>query len=286
MDLIEPLPLQDLERVERSPNAAVLAGAEVRTIFLGFDQMREELLYSNIKGKNPFKDVRVRKAFYHAIDIEAIRARLMRGLAKPTPLLISPELFEHSSRYRRLAYDPEAARRLLTEAGYPSGFEVGMDCPNDRYVNDGEICEAVAAMLSKIGVKVSLNVQPKARFFAKALQSGGYQVSFYLLGWRAIDSHIVLHEVHGCRSATGTLRGFANLGGYCNPKVDELADRILLEPDTKVRDAMIAEAYDITTSEVAYIPLHQQPIAWGVSKTVKVVQRADNSVLLYWAVKE
>ena len=285
VDVIEPVPVQDIARVNGTENAKVLAGPELRTIFLGFDQIRDELLESNVKGKNPFKDVRVRQAFNMAIDKETIKARVMRGLSTPSPLMIAPELAAHAG-FANPKFDAEAAKKLLADAGYPAGFEVGMDCPNDRYVNDGPICQAVVGMLARIGVKVNLNAQPKAQYFAKVLKSGGYKTSFYLLGWTpgTFDSHNVLHDIHGCR-AEGSPRGESNLGGYCNKDVEALTDKILVEADTAKRDAMIKEAFTITTKEFAYVPLHQQALAWGVSKKVELVQRADNSVLLYWAKK-
>jgi peptide/nickel transport system substrate-binding protein len=287
VDVIEPVPIQDIPRVNSSDKAKVLAGPELRTIFLGFDQSRDELLESNVKGKNPFKDVRVRQAFNMAIDKETIKARVMRGLSTPSALMIAPSLFTFSKDFSSPKFDADAAKKLLADAGYPNGFETGMDCPNDRYVNDGPICQAVVGMLARIGVKVNLNAQPKAQYFAKVLKPGGYKTSFYLLGWTpgTFDSHNVLHDLHGCRGE-GTARGETNLGGYCNPKVDELTAKMLVEADTTKRDALIKEAYEITTKEFAYVPLHQQALAWGVAKNVTLTQRADNSVLLYWATKK
>ncbi|KAB0267345.1 ABC transporter substrate-binding protein [Microvirga brassicacearum] len=288
VDVIEPVPLQDIARVNGTPNAQVMTGPELRTIFLGFDQTRDELLYSNVKGKNPFKDPKVRQAFFQAIDIETIKSRVMRGLATPSALMIAPELFPFSKDFVRPKYDPEGAKKLLADAGYPNGFEVGMDCPNDRYVNDEAICQAVVGMLARVGVKINLMAQPKAQYFAKVLKSGNYQTSFYLLGWTpgTFDSHNVLFDIEGCRDDAKSSRGESNLGNYCNKKHDELADKILVENDTAKRDQMIKEAFQLTTSEFGYIPLHQQSLAWGVSKKVKLSQRADNSVLLYWARKE
>lgn len=288
VDVIEPVPLQDIQRVNSSPNAQVMTGPELRTIFLGFDQTRDELLFSNVKGKNPFKDVRVRQAFFQAIDIETIKTRVMRGLSTPSALMIAPELFVHSKDFQRPKFDPEGAKKLLADAGYPNGFEVGMDCPNDRYVNDEAICQAVVGMLARVGVKVNLMAQPKAQYFGKVLKAGGYQTSFYLLGWTpgTFDSHNVLHDIEGCRDNPQSARGESNLGNYCNKKHDELADKVLVENDKAKRDQLIKEAFQITTSEYGYIPLHQQALAWGVSKKVKLSQRADNSVLLYWARKE
>src|SRR5882672_8111668 len=167
VDFADPIPLQDVDRVNASSNAQVLQGPELRTIFLGFDQYRDELKYSNIKGKNPFKDVRVRKAFYLAIDEIAIKDKVMRGAATPSALMISPLLFTRSGEFKRPAADPEQAKKLLAEAGYPDGFTVTMDCPNDRYVNDEAICQAIVAMLARVSIKIDLLAQPKAKYFAK-----------------------------------------------------------------------------------------------------------------------
>ena len=288
VDVIEPVPLQDITRVDSSPNAQVLKGPELRTIFLGMDQIRDELLYSNVKGKNPFKDIRVREAFYKTVDVELIKTRVMRGLSTPSALMIAPQLFPLSKDFTRSKLDPDGAKKLLTEAGYPDGFEVTMDCPNDRYVNDAAICQAVVGMLARIGIKVTLLAQPKAQYFAKVLQAGGYQTSFYLLGWTpgTSDSHNVLYEILGCRDDPKSPRGQGNLGGYCNKKVDEITDKVLLETDTAKRDLLIKEGYEIAAKDFGYIPLHQQALAWGVSKKVKMTQRADNQVLLYWATKQ
>jgi peptide/nickel transport system substrate-binding protein len=289
VDVIEPVPIQDIARVNSSGNAAVITGPELRTIFLGMDQVRDELLYSNVKGKNPFKDVRVREAFYKAVDVDLIKNRVMRGLSTPSALMIAPQLFSLSKDFARPKLDPDGAKKLLADAGYPDGFEVTMDCPNDRYVNDSAICQAVVGMLARIGVKINLLAQPKQQYFAKVLKPGGFQTSFYLLGWTpaSSDSHNVLHDIMGCRDdAKDATRGEANLGGYCNKQVDALTDKILLETDDAKRDQLIKQAFEIGIKEYGYIPLHQQALAWGVSKKVKLTQRADNQVLLYWATKQ
>ncbi|WP_349358346.1 ABC transporter substrate-binding protein [Stappia sp.] len=286
LDMVYPVPVQDIKRVNDNEGTKALTGPELRTIFLGFDQKRDELLYSDVKGKNPFKDVRVRKAFYQAIDIEAIKDKVMRGLSTPSALMISPFQFARSDEFERYPYDPEAARALLAEAGYADGFSVGMDCPNDRYVNDEAICQAVAAFLARIGVKVDLNAQPKAQYFAKVLASGGYDTSFYLLGWTpgSFDSWNVLHNLNGCRDDTGAGGPF-NLGGYCNPKVDELAAKVLSENDPDVRNGLIAEAFTLIHEDVSHIPLHQQGLAWGVAANVDLEQRADNQFHFRWVTK-
>jgi len=282
IDMMYPVPVQDMKRLEGDANTDVLAGPELRTIFLGMDQFRDELLYSNIKGKNPFKDIRVREAFYHAVDIEAIKSKIMRGLATPSAIMISPFLFAaHAAEFKRLSYDPAKAKALLAEAGYPDGFEVGMDCPNNRYVNDEKICQAVVAMLARVGVKVDLLAQPKAQYFAKVL-SPKLDTSFYLLGWTpgSFDSWNVLFNIIGSPADSG--RGKFNLGGYSSATVDELTTKVLSETDAAKRDVMIRDAFMALHNDRGYIPLHQQGLAWGKRKNISLAQRADNQFMLYY----
>ncbi len=295
VDVIDPVPLQDVARINQSQNARVLEGPEIRTIYLSFDQMRPELTASSVKGKNPFKDKRVRQAFYQAIDIEAIKRQVMRNAATPASSLISPLLFPQINEIQRYPFDLAAANRLLDEAGYPrqggaqgTRFEVDLDCPNDRYVNDGPICQAVTAMLARVGVKINLLAVPRAQFFAK-INAPNYNTPFYLLGWTpgTMDAHNVLNDLMSCRNADGTGgKGQFNNGGYCNQKVDQLAASVLTESDTTKRNAMILEAFKILHDDVGYIPLHQQALAWGVARNVEIVQRADNQPLFYWATKK
>ncbi len=276
VDMAYPIPVQDMKRVDGDANSSMLVGPELRTIFLGMDQFRDELLHSSVKGKNPFKDKRVRQAFFQAIDINAIHKKVMRGLSEPSAMMIAAGIHGGgNSKFKRLEYDPAGAKKLLAEAGYADGFEVGMDCPNNRYVNDEQICTAAVSMLAKVGIKVNLLAQPKAKYFAKVLNPK-LDTSFYLLGWTpgSFDSWNPLHNLHGCPSDAG--RGKFNLGGYCNPEVDKLTDKILGETDQAKRDAMIEQAWTMTIGDVAHIPLHQQAVAWGVRSNVDLKQRPDN----------
>ena len=282
IDMMQPVPLQDVARLSANPNLKVMQGAELRTVFLGMDQKRDELMFSSVKGKNPFKDVRVRRAFYQAIDIEAIRKTTMRGASSPTALMVAPGINGFTQEQnKRLPYDPEAARKLLAEAGYASGFEVGMMCPNDRYVNDGEICQAVAAMLARIGVKVNLTTESKATYFSKILRR---DTSFYMLGWTpsTYDSHNAIFSLIASPGEGG--RGQFNLGQYANARVDELATAIAAESDAKKRQAMISEVFKLHHDEVGHLPLHQQVLSWGMKKNVELVQLADNFNSLRWVV--
>ena len=282
--MIDPVPVQDIPRVKSHAGTDVLTGPELRTIFLNMDQVRDELLYSDVKGKNPFKDVRVRKAFYQAIDVEAIKTRIMRGNAVPSALLIYPPLFSRSAEFKRHPYDPAAAKKLLAEAGYPNGFALEMDCPNDRYVNDEAICQAVVAMLARIGVKAKLNAMPKAQLLREGRRTAEVR---QLLQSARLDGKLARqpqHPAFNCRlprRADGK-GATVNFGGYCNPVVDELASSITTENDTNKRDDMIAKAFRIIHEDVGLIPLHQQTLNWGVSKKVSMVQRADNRILFHW----
>jgi len=280
VDVMEPVPVQDIARINAAPNARVITGPEMRTIFLGMDQKRDELQYSNIKGKNPFKDKRVRQAFYQAIDIVGIQKTVMRGASRPTGLLVGPGINGWTAEQdKRLPYEVEAAKKLLTEAGYPNGFEVSLNCPNDRYVNDGQICQSVAANLAKIGVKINLVAETKGTYFPKVLRR---DTSFYMLGWTptTYDSHNALSSLTSCPDDKGT--GQFNLGAYCNPKLDELTKKIQSESDKAKRNEMIKEAFKMHADDVGHLPLHQQSLAWGVSKKVELVQLADNFMYFKW----
>ncbi len=281
IDVMEPVPVQDIARINASPNAQVVVGPELRTIFLGMDQKRDELLYSSVKGKNPFKDKRVRQAFYQAIDIAGIQRTVMRGASRPTALMVGPGINGWTAEQdKRLPYDVEAAKKLLADAGYPNGFEVTMNCPNDRYVNDGQICQSVAANLAKINIKINLAAETKGTYFPKVLRR---DTSFYMLGWTptTYDAHNALDALMRCPDdKVGD--GVYNLGWYCNPKIDELIAKIKSNTDKASRQAQIKEAFAIHADDIGHLPLHQQSLAWGVSKKVSLTQRADNFMPFKW----
>ena len=282
IDMMEPVPLQDIEKLKANADLVILQGPELRTIFLGMDQSRDELLFSSVKGKNPFKDKRVRQAFYQAIDIDAIKTRIMRGASTPTNLMVAPGIRGFSPELnKRLPYDPVAAKKLMVEAGYPDGFEVGMNCPNDRYVNDSLICQAIAAMLAKIDVKVNLMAETKVTYFPKILSRN---TSFYLLGWTpsSYDSHNALFALVMSPGANG--QGQFNLGSYSNKRIDALGPQIASELDESKRNAMIAEAFKLHSDDIGHLPLHQQALAWAMRKNVTLVQLADNNNWLKWVV--
>lgn len=286
VDMIYTVPTQDKDRISKTQGLKIMQGPETRVVYLGFDQSRDELLESSVKGKNPFKDKRVREAFYRAIDVEAIRTRVMRGQATPVAQMVAPGINGFIEELNvRPKYDPELSKKLLAEAGYPNGFEVGMDCPNDRYVNDEAICQAAVAMLARAGIKVNLLAQTRSKYFAKIL-GPGYNTSFFMLGWSpasTYDVHNVFEQLIQTRN-TQTRKGLFNVGGYSNPKFDELADKVESETDRNKRGQMIREAQKIYIEDFAYIPLHQQALIWAMRSNVEMFQPADNSFPLRFAV--
>ena len=279
VDMIYPIPQQDLERIKASGKAGVLQGAELRTMFINMDQHRNELQDSDVKGRNPFKDVRVRKAVAQAIDMGAIRDRIMGGTSHNAGIMVAPGINGYDkSLDERLPYDLDGAKKLLAEAGYPSGFEVGMDCSNDRYVNDEKICQAIVGMLGRAGIKVKLNAQTRAKFFEKVLARN---TSMAMLGWQPLsyDAHSTLQDV--MNTPEGKV-GTYNVGNYANGKVDELTAKVEVETDPAKRQALISEAFTIHKADVGHIPLHQAGLAWGVRKGVTVPLRSDDSLELKW----
>jgi peptide/nickel transport system substrate-binding protein len=282
VDFILDPPPQDLRRLEENKETKVLRGQENRVVFFGFDQFRDELLYSNVKGKNPFKDVRVRQAVYQAIDIEAIRSRTMRGSALPTGGITPSILGSHPDAEKRLPYDQARARQLLTEAGYPNGFDVTLDCPNNRYVNDEEICIAVAAMLTRIGINTKVTAMPRATYFPKLEK---HDTSFYMLGWggAVTDAQTTLSPVlRSLDKATG--QGSYNYGRYSNPKLDALIDSAAVEMNADKRRDTIRQALLEHNAQAHHVPLHRQMIPWAMRQNVTAVHRADN-VLVFEVVK-
>ncbi len=281
MDLIYTVPTQDIPRIEKTPGLKLIQGPELRTIFIGMDQVRDELLYSSVKGKNPFKDVRVREAFALAIDEPAIAQRVMRGQARPTWLMYGPGVNGFDAGLNvRPAVDLAKAKTLLADAGYPEGFQITLDCSNDRYVNDEAICTSIGAMLARIGIKVDVFARTKVKFFTDA-NYPNYKTSFYMLGWTpsTYDAHNVFTNLIHSR---GPGIGLNNNEGYSNPKVDALIDEIGIELDKTRRLSKINEASKLVQSDFGYIPLHQQTIVWAARQNIELTQPADNTIPMRW----
>ena len=278
VDFVLDPPAQDLQRLQQQ--VKVVEGNEYRTIYIGLDQGSPELKYSTIKGKNPFADVRVREALYRAIDVEAIKKAVMRGLSAPTGTMIAPQVHGWTKQLaERVPYDPDRARALLKEAGYAEGLNFTLDCPNNRYINDEAICQAVVAMWARVGVQARLNAMPRATYFPK-VQS--FDTSVYLFGWGVptFDSLYTLQSL--IRSKNVGADGSFNYGYYQNDEVDKLIDQIKTETDEAKRTAAIHRALEIHAQEFGHLPLHDQVIPWAMKKNVNAVHRADNRLTAEW----
>ena len=271
--VLDPSP-QDLPRLRQDGNLKVVDGIENRTIFFGMDQHRDELPGSNIKGKNPLKDQRVRKALYQAIDINTITRVTLRGLGQATGALVAPQVNGWTKEvHARFPYDVAAAQKLLADAGYKDGFEVDFACPNNRYINDEQICQAVAAMWAKIGVKAKLRTQPLVTYFPMIQR---YEASIYMLGW-GVPTFDALYSLQSLvRSVGAGGDGNYNVGRYSNPQMDALVERTKKETDLKLRTELLTKALQLQNQDVAHIPLHNQVIPWAMKKNIDVVHRADN----------
>jgi peptide/nickel transport system substrate-binding protein len=278
--VLDPAP-RDVARLRNTPGVKIVEGPENRIVFIGMDQQRDELLYGSLKSKNPFKDLRVRKALYHAIDIETLRTKLMNGLAMPTGSMTPSPIasFNDAELERRMPYDLALARKLMAEAGYADGFEVTLDCPNNRYINDEEICIALAGMWSQLKVKVRVNAMPRVNYFPKLEK---FDTSMYMLGWggSVTDAETTFTPVMRNVGEKGV--GSYNYGRHKDDKFDALAAQSSVEADPAKREQLIRAALKEFKEQVHTLPLHRQVIPWAARQNVNVVHRADNWLEVDW----
>jgi peptide/nickel transport system substrate-binding protein len=255
IDFLYGEPYAALDHIERTGGLKLARAPQFNVHWLGFDHRSEELRSSNIKGRNPFRDRRVRQAVYQAIDVETLVQEVHRGLALPVGMPIAPGVHGHTAELgERLPYDPDAAQALLAEAGYPQGFRVTLDCPNDWSRARGEaLCRFIAPQLAAVGIEVTLNFQPTTEHWAKL---GRRESDFFMDGWiEGFDSGGTLLELYHSR-------GGGNEGGYANPRVDELSEHIQQELVTYIRDAMIEEVWQVVIDDIVYVPLYQSVGVW------------------------
>ncbi len=282
IDMVNPVPVQDVPRLKETAGLTMHEGIEARVIMLGFPHESATLKYSDdVTDKNPFADRRVRQAVYQAIDNDALIDKIMRGNAAPAALLVSDTMRGHSAAQdQRYAFDPDGAKALLAEAGYPDGFSFGLKCPNNRYLNDESICKAVTAMLAKIGLNAKLDAMPVANYWPE-LRADNYDM--YLLGWSpgTFDAEHPIRFLMATPNAEKKL-GSWNFGGFSNARVDELLPMIQSEIDETKRQAMLDEVHGVLKDEVAYVPLYVQPLLWAAKDNVSLTQRADNFFILRW----
>jgi len=274
VDLLTDLPTQDVARLRADSKLKIMDGPEVRTIFFSPDIGSPELKYSSVKGKNPFADKRVRQAMSMTIDREAIKRNLMRGLSIPAGIIVAPGVNGNSPDIDvPTKLDVDGAKKLLAEAGYPDGFEFRMNCPNNRYVNDEEICQAVVSMWAKIGIKASLVAENMATYSQKFQN---FDTSLYMLGWgvATYDAQYTLQSI--VRTRTGGADGNFNFSRVSDAQVDKLVDAMKSEVDVNKRNAMLKDALVRVRDEVLVIPIHHQMRPWAMKANVNTVHRSDD----------
>lgn len=282
VDMINPVPIQDAARVAERDGVKVIQGIEARVIMLGFSHGADTLKYTADAGKpNPFQNADVRAAVAHAINVPAILQTIMRGNAEPASQLVSPAMRGYSPTLGdRPAFDVEAAKSKLAEAGYADGFSFGLKCPNDRYLNDEAVCQAVVSMLAQIGISAELDAMPVRNYWDE-LRADNFDM--YLLGWSpgTFDAE---HPIRFLASTPNPEKrlGSWNFGDYSNARIDELLPAIQSEINETVRNAMLDQVTEILQGETAYVPLYVQPLVWGARDAVELTQRPDNFFILRW----
>ena len=280
LDFTQDLSTQDVPVLAMNPAIRLLTGPESRVIYLGLDQFRDELPDSGVMGRNPLKDRRVREALFDALDAERLRTTVMRGLSVPTACMASAETdCLQTELAARPPADLERARALLAQAGYAQGFALVLDCPNDRYVNDRALCVAIAGMLSRVGVRVTVQARSKTQHFPKLRR---YESSFFLAGWGGVDDpqfllDSVLHSVDPVRQ-----KGDANYARYADLELDRLIDTAGVEMDAPRRAELIRAVQRRVFEQHYYLPLHRQAITWAARKNVRAVITPNNVVRPDW----
>ncbi|WP_306119721.1 MULTISPECIES: ABC transporter substrate-binding protein [unclassified Roseitalea] len=265
VDFIQDVPVQDLERVGDSEGLIVNKTAQNRTIFFGLNVGSDDLENDTVEGENPFANKQVRKAMNMAINREAIQQVVMRGQSAPTGVIIPPFVngwTEELDQYPEA--DVEAAKAMMDEAGYGDGFTVTLHCPNDRYINDEAICQAVVGMMGQIGIDVNLVAQTKANHFPLI---SNRETDFYMLGWGVptFDSEYVFNFlVH----STTDERGSWNGAQYSNPELDAKIQSLASETDLEKRNQTIAEIWEVVQDETIYLPVHNQVLNWGMTENI------------------
>jgi len=228
-----------------------------------------------VKGKNPFKDLRVRQAVAHAIDADAIRQKVMRGLSRPHGAIITSQVAGyHPDGDKRLPYDRERAKKLLAEAGYPGGFAVTLDCGNNQPALD--ICQATASMLAQVGIRVHPNIIVQSSFFPKIEK---HDTSFYLLSWGGGVTSDALYTLNALLHTVGKKgEGDFNLGRWSNAEMDGLIAQINGEQDEAKRNEAIRRALVLAARELPLVTIHQPLIPWAMRKNVSAYMSPVNTV--------
>ena len=279
VDFIESPPIQDFDKI-KGAGFQISEGLSNRIIYLHLDQFQDPAWKTpGVKGtdKNPFLDKRVRQAVSKAINRQAIVDRIMGGHAVAAGELLPYPLFGATKDMPVEKYDPDGAKKLLAEAGYPNGFEVTLGTPNDRYINDEKIAQAVAQMLTRVGIKTGVDAMTASTFFTRRNK---FDFSIYLAGWGADTGEMS----NSMNSLVVTLQpdkglGPTNRGRYSNPKVDELVVKAMATIDDAAREKLLQEASKLAMSDYGIIPLHFEVTPWAFKKGLSYKPRTDQYTL-------
>src|SRR5258706_377745 len=276
LDAIEQIPTADLARIRRDSGLETAQRVSWRTIFFHLDQRHDGPAGLTDKAgrpltSNPFRDLRVRQAVSRAINRAAIAERLMDGAALPASNLVSPPVFGYASDLRPDAYDPEGAKRLLADAGYPDGFAMTLSAPNNRYVNDEQIAQAVAQMLARVGMRVRVKTMPTNVYLSKGVNG---DFPFARLGWGSFSGDPPMRAVVAPANPDKGFGAF-NWSGYSNKAVDGLLERAFASVDEKRREALVRDAMRLAMRDYAVIPLHHQMATWAMKKPLVYAPRTD-----------
>jgi peptide/nickel transport system substrate-binding protein len=277
VDFVIDPPFQDLARLKAEGALKFAVTDDIGMQYLALNQHSDELPGGSAAGRNPFKDLRVRRAVMLAIDIDLIVKQVLRGEGTVTGSFVSPLVDGHRpADEARPKSDAAAARALLKEAGYENGFAVQMDCVNVAW--RAAVCQAAAAMLDKVGIRANLVTSPSSNFFPKLSQGTGWLIEY---GWSATpDPWGILQSL--VRSNDGLAAGAFNAGRYRNPELDALVDGLRVEPDLAKRRRMAQQAFDIVRADVAMIPLYRRRLNWVMRPSIDVVQWPNDVLELRW----
>ena len=282
VDIIEQVPSADLASLRADANITLHRIVGNRIIYLHVDSFRDESPFVQDKdGKpikpNPLKDARVRKALSLAVNRAAIVERLMEKEAIPAGGFLAPGFFGVSPNLAADPFDPDQAKKLLATAGYPNGFKLTIHGPNDRYLNDEKILQAVGQMFSRIGLDVQVATLPWSKFASDA-SNPKYSFSLMLVGWGA-DTGEVSNPLRALVATVGPGRGVSNRGRYSNAEVDALLNQALATVDDAKREKLLWQASELAMKEQAIIPLHYQINIWATRKGITYAPRADENTL-------
>ncbi len=277
LDFVQDMPVQDIKRVSDTSGLRVNVGLENRSIFLGLNAGDADLKFDDVQGKNPLADKRVRKAMDMAINREAIKQVVMAGQSIPSGSLVPPTVHGYTKELDAIPkWDIAAAKALMKDAGYEGGFGITLHCPNNRYVNDEKVCQAVVGFLGQIGVRVNLAARPMAQHSPEIQKN---EVDFYLLGWGVptYDAEYVLSFLYHSREGS---RGGWNATRVSNKDIDAKIKSLTAEVDTAKRNATMAEVLKWAKEETTYIALHNQALAWGMKNRLNVPVQDENQLFV------